>query len=249
MALIRLQKYFTDCGVMSRRAAEEQIRLGKVKVNDKVAAVGTVIDASVDKVEYEGRIIIPYCDEKICIMLNKPRGYVTTMSDERGRKNVSMLVEDLGVRVYPGGRLDMDSDGLLLMTNDGELADVLTHPKHEIPKIYRVTVKGIVSDRQLDALGRSMVIDGYKIQPVKVTRLPFPHSTEEKTVLEMTLFEGRNRQIRKMCDTQQLKIKKLCRISIGRLTLGKLPVGKWRRLTRSEIDYLKNGGESAKKKG
>ena len=112
-----------------------------------------------------------------------------------------------------------------------------------------MTVKGIVSDRQLDALGRSMVIDGYKIQPVKVTRLPFPHSTEEKTVLEMTLFEGRNRQIRKMCDTQQLKIKKLCRISIGRLSLGKLPVGKWRRLTRSEIDYLKNGGESAKKKG
>lgn len=249
MALIRLQKYFTDCGVMSRRAAEEQIRLGKVKVNDKVAAVGTVIDAGVDKVEYEGRIIIPYCDEKICIMLNKPRGYVTTMSDERGRKNVSMLVEDLGVRVYPVGRLDMDSDGLLLMTNDGDLADVLTHPKHEIPKIYHVTVKGIVSDKQLDALGRSMVIDGYKIQPVKVTRLPFPHSTEEKTVLEMTLFEGRNRQIRKMCDTQQLKIKKLCRISIGRLTLGKLPVGKWRRLTRSEIDYLKNGGESAKKKG
>ena len=249
MALIRLQKYFTDCGVMSRRAAEEQIRLGKVKVNDKVAAVGTVIDAGVDKVEYEGRIIIPYCDEKICIMLNKPRGYVTTMSDERGRKNVSMLVEDLGVRVYPVGRLDMDSDGLLLMTNDGELADVLTHPKHEIPKIYHVTVKGIVSDRQLDALGRSMVIDGYKIQPVKVTRLPFPHSTSENTVLEMTLFEGRNRQIRKMCDTQQLKIKKLCRISIGRLTLGKLPVGKWRRLTRSEIDYLKNGGESAKKKG
>lgn len=234
---------------MSRRAAEEQIRLGKVKVNDKVAAVGTVIDAGVDKVEYEGRIIIPYCDEKICIMLNKPRGYVTTMSDERGRKNVSMLVEDLGVRVYPVGRLDMDSDGLLLMTNDGDLADVLTHPKHEIPKIYHVTVKGIVSDKQLDALGRSMVIDGYKIQPVKVTRLPFPHSTEEKTVLEMTLFEGRNRQIRKMCDTQQLKIKKLCRISIGRLTLGKLPVGKWRRLTRSEIDYLKNGGESAKKKG
>ena len=249
MALVRLQKYFTDCGVMSRRAAEEQIRLGKVKVNDKVAAVGTVIDAGVDKVEYEGRIIIPYCDEKICIMLNKPRGYVTTMSDERGRKNVSMLVEDLGVRVYPVGRLDMDSDGLLLMTNDGDLADVLTHPKHEIPKIYHVTVKGIVSDKQLDALGRSMVIDGYKIQPVKVTRLPFPHSTEEKTVLEMTLFEGRNRQIRKMCDTQQLKIKKLCRISIGRLTLGKLPVGKWRRLTRSEIDYLKNGGESAKKKG
>ena len=249
MALIRLQKYFTDCGVMSRRAAEEQIRLGKVKVNDKVAAVGTVIDAGVDKVEYEGRIIIPYCDEKICIMLNKPRGYVTTMSDERGRKNVSMLVEDLGVRVYPVGRLDMDSDGLLLMTNDGDLADVLTHPKHEIPKIYHVTVKGIVSDKQLDALGRSMVIDGYKIQPVKVTRLPFPHSTEEKTVLEMTLFEGRNRQIRKMCDTQQLKIKKLCRISIGRLTLGKLPVGKWRRLTRSEIDYLKNGGESAEKKG
>ena len=249
MALVRLQKYFTDCGVLSRRAAEEQIRLGKVKVNGEVAAVGTVIDSGVDKVEFNGKIIIPYCDEKVCIMLNKPRGYVTTMSDEKGRKNVSMLVEDVGVRVYPVGRLDMDSDGLLLMTNDGELTDVLTHPKHEIPKIYRVTVKGQVSDKQLDALGRSMIIDGYKIQPVKVTRLPSPHGGAQSTVLEMTLFEGRNRQIRKMCDTQDLRITKLCRIGIGRLTLGKLPVGKWRRLTKAEVEYLKNGGSSATLKG
>ncbi|MBQ9112820.1 MAG: rRNA pseudouridine synthase [Clostridia bacterium] len=249
MALVRLQKYFTDCGVMSRRAAEEQIRLGKVKVNGEIATVGTVIDAGVDKVEYGGKIIISHCDEKICIMLNKPRGYVTTMSDERGRKNVSMLVEDLGVRVYPVGRLDMDSDGLLLMTNDGALADILTHPKHEIPKIYRVSVRGQVSDTQLDALNKSMVIDGYRIQPVKTVRLPFPHSTPDTTILEMTLFEGRNRQIRKMCDTQSLKIKRLCRISIGKLCLGKLPSGKWRRLTRSEMEYLRSGGDSKQQKG
>jgi 23S rRNA pseudouridine2605 synthase len=239
MALIRLQKYFTDCGVMSRRAAEEQIRLGKVKVNGQTAQIGEVIDPDKDKVEYGGRIIIPLCDEKICIMLNKPRGYVTTMSDERGRKNVSMLTSDLPVRVYPIGRLDMDSDGLLLLTNDGALAERLTHPKHDIPKIYHVSIKGRVSDETLAALNKEMVIDGYKIQPVKTT-IYFPEKrTSDVTVLEMTLYEGRNRQIRKMCEAHSLKIIRLCRVAIGNLRLGSLPQGKYRRLSRSEISYLR----------
>ncbi|MBE6577288.1 MAG: rRNA pseudouridine synthase [Ruminococcaceae bacterium] len=238
MALVRLQKYFTDCGVMSRRAAEEQIRQGLVKVNGSVAHIGDSIDPEKDKVEYNGKIIIPYCDEKICVMLNKPRGYVTTMSDERGRKNVSMLVSDLPVRVYPIGRLDMDSDGLLLLTNDGALAEHLTHPRHDIPKIYHVTVKGKVSEQQLLALNKEMVIDGYRIMPVKTT-VHLPEKRDpELTVLEMTLFEGRNRQIRKMCDTQSLKITRLCRVAIGKVRLGSLPTGKYRRLSRSEIAYL-----------
>ena len=240
MAIVRLQKYFTDCGVMSRRAAEEQIKLGKVKVNGVVASIGDTVDAGVDKVEYNGKIIIPTCDESICVMLNKPRGYVTTMSDERGRKNVSMLVSDLGVRVYPVGRLDMDSDGLLLLTNDGALANRLTHPKHEIPKIYHVAVKGFVTKEQLNGLSSEMTLDGYKIQPVEVAVLSPARTPEESTLLEMRLYEGRNRQIRKMGEQQELRIRRLTRVAIGDLKLGRVQSGKWRRLTKKEINYLMN---------
>ena len=247
MDKIRLQKYFTDCGVMSRRAAEEQIRLGNVLVNGSVASIGDTVEPGVDVVEYRGDVIVPMCDEKICIMLNKPRGFVTTMSDEKGRQSVSLLTHDVGTRVYPVGRLDMDSDGLLLMTNDGALADVLTHPKHKIPKIYHVHVRGTVTDEQLKILRSALVIDGYKIMPVKVT--PLPCSESNTSVLEMTLFEGRNRQIRKMCDIASLKIKRLCRVAIGDIKLGKLAVGKWRRLSKAEIAYLKGEKSSANKKG
>lgn len=240
MALVRLQKYFTDCGVMSRRAAEEQIRAGRVLVNGRPAQVGDSVDPSCDVVEYEGKIIIPMCDEKLCVMLNKPRGYVTTMSDEKGRKNVSMLVSDVGVRVYPVGRLDMDSDGLLLLTNDGALAEQLTHPRHTIPKIYRVTVRGRVLPAQLAALNAPMVIDGYRIKPVKTVLLPSDNT--RTSTLEMTLFEGRNRQIRKMCDRVSLKINRLSRIAIGDVRLGALAPGRWRRLSQSEIRYLLGDG-------
>lgn len=239
MAPIRLQKYFTDCGVMSRRAAEEQIRLGKVRINGRVAAVGDTVEPGVDKVEHNGKIILPLCDEKVCVMLNKPRGFVTTMSDEKDRRNVSMLVSDLGIRVYPVGRLDMDSDGLLLLTNDGELANRLTHPRHEIPKIYRVKVKGKVSEAQLALLRGKMTLDGYEIQPVTVTVISPARNDTEHTMLEMTLFEGRNRQIRKMCEKVQLKISRLTRIAIGSIRLGTLPEGKWRRLSKKETEYLK----------
>lgn len=244
MALIRLQKYFTDCGVMSRRAAEEQIRLGKVRVNGNIASLGDTIEPGVDKVEFNGKIIIPLTEENVCIMLNKPRGYVTTMSDERGRKNVSELVYDLGMRVYPIGRLDMDSDGLLLLTNNGALANKLTHPRHEIPKIYRISVKGVPTTEQLKQLGSEMKIDGYKILPVKVEVISRARTADESSMLQMTLYEGRNRQIRKMCDTVGLKIRRLTRIAIGRLTLGSLTSGKWRRLTKKEIDYLTNDKEN-----
>lgn len=239
MSLIRLQKYFTDCGVMSRRAAEEQIKLGKVRVNGRVAKVGDTVEPGVDKVELNGKIIIPACDEKVCIMLNKPRGFVTTMSDEKSRKNVSMLVEDLKLRVYPIGRLDMDSDGLLLLSNDGELANLLTHPRHEIPKIYRVTVKGKISSAQLELLQSKMTLDGYEILPVKTEIVIQAKGDTDCSVMEMTLFEGRNRQIRKMCERAQLRITKLTRVAIGSLRLGDLPVGRWRRLSKKEIEYLK----------
>lgn len=235
MEPIRLQKYFTDCGVLSRRAAEEAIRRGLVRVNGQPAELGMRIDAERDVVEYQGARILPTQTDKICILLNKPRGYVTTLSDEKGRKTVTELTADVGRRVYPIGRLDMDSDGLLLLTDDGELANRLTHPRHEIPKIYHVTVKGRISPEQLSALNQSMSIDGYTILPVKTTPLS---SHDTATVLEMRLYEGRNRQIRKMCEQVDLKITRLCRVAIGEITLGDLGVGKWRKLTKKEIDYL-----------
>ena len=232
---IRLQKYFSDCSVMSRRAAEDKIKQGLVRVNGEIAQLGQRINPELDVVEYDGRRILPQTDEKIYILLNKPRGYVTTLSDEKGRKTVTELLSEVHVRVYPVGRLDMDSDGLLLLTNDGELTNKLTHPRHEIPKIYRVTVKEHVTDGQLTSLGKSMVIDGYKILPVETALV-----SRSPDVLEMKLYEGRNRQIRKMCEQVGLNVSRLCRIAIGDISLGSLEVGKWRYLTQSEIDYLKN---------
>lgn len=239
MALIRLQKYFTDCGIMSRRAAEEQIKQGKVRINGRIAKLGDTVEPDGDTVEYCGKKIVPLCNEKICIALNKPRGYVTTLSDEKGRPSVDKLVARAGVRLYPVGRLDMDSEGLLLMTNDGELANRLTHPRHEIPKIYHVGIKGTVTREKLKKLGQKMLIDGYEILPVKVRPLSEAHSETEITVLEMTLFEGRNRQIRKMCETVGLKITSLKRTAIGEIRLGTLKEGKWRQLSKKEIEYLK----------
>lgn len=237
MDSIKLQKYFSDCGVMSRRAAENEIKKGLVKVNGDVARLGLRIDPERDTVEYRGKPVVLKKQSRHYIMLNKPRGFVTTLSDEKGRRTVAELVSELGIRVYPVGRLDMDSDGLLILTDDGELTNRLTHPKHEIPKIYHVTVSGDVSPRTLDELSRPMVLDGYEILPVKVRALDFDRTD---TILEFTLYEGRNRQIRKMCDAQGLKIKRLCRVAVGEISLGSLEIGKWRYLTDAEVEYLKN---------
>lgn len=246
MESMKLQKYFTDCGVLSRRAAEKEIRKGLVLVNGAVATPGMRIDPNSDTVEYRGKMIRPTTADRICIMLNKPRGYVTTLSDDRGRRTVADLIESVGRRVYPIGRLDMDSDGLLLLTDDGELANRLTHPRHEIPKIYRVTVSGKVLPTQLEALCAPMTIDGYEILPVETKPISYSAQRNE-TVLEMRLYEGRNRQIRKMCDTSGLRITRLCRIAIGELTMGKLPVGRFRALTPAELAYLR--GERTTLKG
>ncbi len=236
MESIKLQKYFSDCGIMSRRAAEEEIRQGKVRVNGVPAELGLRIDPQRDLVEYGGNRILPPSVEKICILLNKPRGYVTTLSDDRGRRTVAELTEAVGRRVYPVGRLDMDSDGLLLLTDDGELTNRLTHPRHEIPKIYHVTVKGAVSEQQLRKLGQAMLLDGYTILPVQTKLLS---ATDTESTLEMCLYEGRNRQIRKMCDAVGLSVLRLCRVAIGELTLGTLPAGQWRYLNAAELSYLR----------
>ena len=233
---IKVQKYFSDCGVMSRRAAEKAIKKGLVRVNGEVVSGGERIIPGVDLVEYNGVPVIPSADKKTYVLLNKPRGFVTTLSDEKGRRTVAELVASVGTRIYPVGRLDMDSDGLLLFTDDGELTNKLTHPRHEIPKIYHVTVSGKVSREKIDALSSPMIIDGYKILPVKTRVIDEGVSS---STLEMTLYEGRNRQIRKMCQQQNLKITRLCRVAIGNIRLGSLAVGKWRYLTPAEVAYLK----------
>lgn len=238
---IRLQKYFTDCGVLSRRAAEAEIAAGRVKVNGLVASVGDKIDPSCDRVEWNGREICAQQNTaKLYLMLNKPRGYVTTAKDEQGRRAVVDLVRDAHARVYPVGRLDMDSEGLLLLTNDGEFANHLTHPRHQIPKIYHVTVSPAPSAEQIKLLTSPMELDGYRLLPVTVKML----SPNE---LEMHLYEGRNRQIRKMCDAVGLKVQRLRRVAIGTLTLSSLEVGKWRHLTEAEVNYLMRGSMESKK--
>ena len=241
MEQIRLQKFFTDCNILSRRAAEQAIKDGKVLVNGIPAEIGQKIIPDTDIVEYDGKIVKP-TEKTSCtyVMLNKPRGFLSTVSDDRGRRCVTDLVADVGVRLYPIGRLDMDSEGLLLLTNDGDLTYQLTHPKHEIPKIYHVTVQGAVSPEQKKGLASPMDIDGYRILPVKTQIIS---KQNDSTTLCMTLYEGRNRQIRKMCEQQNLKVLSLRRVAIGKLTLEGLPLGKWKYLTPQQVQYLKQNKE------
>ena len=236
MEPIRLQKYFTDCGVLSRRAAEEAIRQGEVTVNGAVATIGMRVDPEHDTVTYRGAPVSRQSAARHYVLLHKPRGFVTTLSDEKGRRTVAELVADVGCRLYPVGRLDMDSDGLLLMTDDGELANRLTHPRHEIPKHYHVPGRGTVTEAQLERLCRPFLMDGYETLPVTVKRLA---AQPGATCLSFALYEGRNRQIRRMCEEVGLSIKSLTRVAIGRIQLGDLPVGHHRALTTEEVAYLK----------
>lgn len=238
MEKIRLQKYISDCGVMSRRAAEREIEAGHVTVNGDIAYIGQKVDPIKDKVCCQNRLIKKARSARpVYIMLNKPTGYVTTMSDDKGRKCVADLVSDVGVRVYPVGRLDRESEGLLLMTNDGEFANILTHPRHEIPKYYIVKLNCEITNEQLERLREPMTIEGYEIQPVRCEPM---FRKNGYTQLMMELFEGRNRQIRRMCEQIGAEVLKLRRVAIGQLELEGLSVGKWRYLDRDEVEYLKD---------
>lgn len=220
---------------MSRRAAEEEIKKGNIKVNGARAELGQKIDDERDVVEYRGKIISAD-SHHIYIMLNKPAGYVTTMSDEHARKCVAELVSDVPERVYPIGRLDRESEGLLLFTNDGEFANRMMHPRYHKPKIYHVKIRGKVELEKVTALSRPMKIDDYITKPANVSVVTLK---EDYTVLAIELFEGRNRQIRKMCEQVGLFIMTLRRISVGNVKLGDLRPGKWRYLTKSEVASLK----------
>ncbi len=243
MEKIRLQKYFTECKIMSRRAAETEIEAGKVTVNGKVAKLGDKVDPASDVVMYKGKLLEPPLGEHTYIMLHKPRGYLTSMTDDHGRKCVSELVSDLGTRVYPIGRLDLNSEGLLLLTDDGDLTNTLTHPKHHVDKIYNVSFRGEITNEKLEILRAPMVIDSYKTCGADVEVIE-KHDGGGK--LKITIHEGRNRQIRKMCEQVELSVSRLCRVQIGEIRLGGLALGKWRHLDRSQVKYLKSIKNSAK---
>ena len=230
----RLQKIISASGLMSRRAAEELIAAGKVSVNGVTASLGDKAEAETDKILVDGKGL-PSAGEKIYIMLNKPRGYVTTLSDEKGRRDVSQLVKELGTRLYPVGRLDMYSEGLLIMTNDGDFANRLMHPSHEIDKCYHTWVKGEDIGWAVELLRCPMEIDGYVTRPARVDILEIKG---EDALLSVTIHEGRNRQVRKMCEAAGLKVTKLVRVSEGGVKLGALKSGKWRRLTEEELAML-----------
>lgn len=223
-------------GVASRRKSEDLIRAGKVKVNGHVAEIGMKINPRKDLVTVGKQKLTNVKNRKIVyVMLNKPRGYVTTVSDELGRKTVMDLLPDFGCRIYPVGRLDKDSEGLLLLTNDGSFTNCMTHPSHEYAKVYRVTVRPAVNDDILFNLRNGIEIDGRKTAPCEVTVLT---EEENRVVLEFILHEGRNRQIRKMCESQGLEVARLKRISIGPVKLGMLKQGDYRELTEQDVKKL-----------
>lgn len=227
----RIQKILSARGVASRRRAEDMIIAGRVTCNGKVCSLGDCADGDTDEILLDGKPI-PSSADHLYIMLNKPKGYVTTLSDEKGRKNAAQLVADCGKRVYPVGRLDMDSEGLLLFTNDGDFANRLMHPKHNVDKIYRVTVTGF-TESGLEELKKPIVLDGYKIKPPRVRIVSLGDT--DTMQLEITIHEGRNRQVRRMCAVAGMSVRKLVRIAEGKVALGDLPVGQWRFLTREEV--------------
>lgn len=252
MAQIRLQKLLSERGIASRRKAEELIEAGKVKVNGHVAHLGDKVDDRKDHITVCGKKV-EKAQMPVYILLHKPRGFITTLKDEKERKCVEDLVRGVGVRVFPVGRLDKDSEGMLLLTNDGDFANAVIHPSSHVPKRYRVTVRAEVTDILLEPMRRGMVIDGQKTAPADVVIVS---AEKERSVVEIVLYEGKNREIRKMCEQLGLEVMRLRRTAIGPVKLGMLPVGKWRYLQPKEVralviatgrpekiaaDYIKNG--------
>ena len=233
---MRLQKYMALSGVASRRKSEEMIKNGQVKVNNiTITELGTIIDPDKDKVIVDDKSI-KIESKKVYIMLNKPVGYVSTLRDEKDRRIVTDLIEGVPERIYPIGRLDADTTGLILLSNDGDLAFKLTHPSKKIPKKYIAIVEGTPNKKELEQIRNGILIDGRKTAPanVKVSK-----KFDEDSILEIEIHEGRNRQVKKMCQEINHPVKKLKRVSIGEIELGGLNIGNWRYLNDEELDYLK----------
>lgn len=234
---MRLQKYMALSGVASRRKSEEMIKNGLVKVNNiTITELGTIIDPDNDKVMVNDKMI-KIESKKVYIMLNKPVGYVSTLRDEKDRRIVTDLIEGVPERIYPIGRLDADTTGLILLSNDGDLAFKLTHPSKKIPKKYIAIVEGTPNKKELEQIRNGILIDGRKTAPanVKVSK-----KFDEDSILEIEIHEGRNRQVKKMCQAINHPVKKLKRVSIGEIELGGLNIGNWRYLNDEELNYLKN---------
>lgn len=236
--IVRLQKYMAMCGAASRRKAEELIRDGKVKVNGKtIREMGTKVEIGADKVELSGELL-KYAEKKYYIMLNKPSGYVSTVSDQFERPTVIDLIsEDISARIFPVGRLDYETEGLLLLTNDGDFTYRITHPKFQTDKTYIAVLKGGITIKGLAALRKGVDIGGYVTSPADVEILDAENG---KTTVRIVIHEGKNRQVRKMFEAVGSRVEHLKRVKIGTVEIGNLPLGRWRYLTSHEINYLKN---------
>lgn len=232
----RLQKYMASCGIASRRKCEEYIISGQVKVNGKIAnELGIKVNPSIDIVEFDNKIIAPE-KTKVYIMLNKPTGYITSLKDEKGRLTILDLVK-VPERIYPIGRLDYDSSGLILMTNDGDIYNKIIHPRVEITKKYMAIVEGEFSEQELEKFKTGIDISGYITAPAEIKVIKY---SNHKSTIEIGIHEGKNRQIRRMCEAVNHNVLELERISIGELRLANLMEGEWRNLTNQELMYLKN---------
>ncbi|WP_317853867.1 pseudouridine synthase [Chakrabartyella piscis] len=233
----RLQKYLAEAGVASRRKSEELIAAGLVKVNGKIVTeLGTKVDPKKDEVVYRGQVISKKEVEMVYIMLHKPEGYVTTAKEQFGRPSVMDLVRDVKERIFPVGRLDYETSGLLLLTNDGDLTYKLTHPKHDVDKTYHAKVYGTPDDMDLQMFRRGVFIDGVRTKPAKIQII---EKGERQSLAEIKIHEGKNRQVRKMCEAISHPVAQLKRVATGDLELGDLPKGKYRHLTATEVKYLK----------
>ena len=241
--MVRLQKFLAHCGVASRRGAESMIQEGRVSVNGEIIReMGVQIDEDNDLIEVDGTVVKPET-KMVYVLLNKPVGYVTTVSDDKGRNTVMDLVADIPVRIYPVGRLDYDTEGLLLMTNDGDLTYRITHPKNNVEKTYVAEVTGNISMNTLTQLRNGVYLDGVKTSPAKVEVIG---ATQFGTKLEITIHEGKNRQVRRMFESVGCIVKRLKRTREAGLILGHVPLGRWRKLTEAEVNMLKKIGTGKK---
>ncbi len=243
--MIRLQKYLAQCGIGSRRTIEQYIKQGRISVNGEPVSLGQKINPETDKVFLDNKPIPLKVPENIYILLNKPKGFITTARDEFGRPTVMDLLKGVKTRVFPVGRLDQDVEGVLLLTNDGELANKLLHPSCEIPKTYVAVVKGFITTTAVKKLEKGVILEDGKTSPAKVKVL---HQNLNSSVIELTIHEGRKREVKRMCYAVGFPIISLKRIAFAGINLGDLPSGKYRFLTPSEISYLKNLTQSTAKR-
>lgn len=243
--MVRLQKYLAECGIGSRRAIERFIQEGKISVNGIPASMGQKIDPETDKIFLDNKPISLKIPEKVYILLNKPKGYVTTASDEFGRPTVIDLIKNLKTRVFPVGRLDLDVEGALLLTNDGELANKLLHPSNEVPKTYIAVVKGFITTVAIKKLEKGVMLEDGKTSPAQVKVL---QQNLKSSTLQLTIHEGKKREVKRMCDAVGFPLTSLKRISFAGINLGNLHTGKWRYLTPAEIAYIRNLVQKQKNK-